>query len=141
MKASPFLPLLIAAVLAGCGQKDAPVADVAAPTIAAMPAAAAPAPAPAPVAVAVATAAPDAARLAAGEKIYNATCLACHGAAVLGAPKLGDKAAWGPRLAQGMDVLYANSQNGLRMMPARGGNASLKEDELKSAVDFMVSKI
>lgn len=139
MKASPFLPLLIAAVLAGCGQKDAPVADVAAPAIAAMPAAAAPAPAP--VAVAVATPAPDAARLAAGEKIYTATCLACHGAAVLGAPKLGDKAAWGPRLAQGMDVLYANSQNGLRMMPARGGNASLKEDELKSAVDFMVSKI
>ena len=107
MKAYPFLPLLIAAVLAGCGQKDASVADVAAPTIAAMPAAAAPAPAP--VAVAVATPAPDAARLAAGEKIYTATCLACHGAAVLGAPRLGDKAAWGPRLAQGMEVLYANS--------------------------------
>jgi cytochrome c5 len=139
MKSYQFLPLLIAAALAGCGQKEAPVADVAAPVIAAVPAA--PVTAAAPTPVTAAAPAPDAARLAAGEKIYNATCLACHGAAVLGAPKLGDKAAWGPRLAQGMDTLYANSQNGVRMMPARGGNASLTDDEMKSAVDFMVSKI
>ena len=146
MKAYQFLPLLIAAAaLTGCGQKEAPVADVAAPAIAAAPAPAAPAtPAPAtpaPATPASATPAPSAAELASGEKIYTATCLACHGAAVLGAPKLGDKAAWGPRLAQGMETLYANAQNGVRMMPARGGNAALTDDEMKSAVDFMVSTV
>ena len=79
--------------------------------------------------------------LAKGEKIYTATCLACHGAGVLGAPKFGDKAMWAPRIAKGMDVLYANSIKGINTMPARGGNAALKDDDMKAAVDYMVSKV
>jgi cytochrome c5 len=75
-----------------------------------------------------------------GEKIYSTTCLACHGAGVLGAPKAGDKAAWAPRLAKGMPVVYGNATKGLNMMPPRGGNASLKDDEVKAAVDFMIAK-
>ncbi len=79
-----------------------------------------------------------------GKAIYDASCAACHGAGVAGAPKLGDKADWGPRIAQGNDKLYANSLKGYQgkkgMMPAKGGNASLKDDDVKAAVDYMVSK-
>lgn len=75
-----------------------------------------------------------------GEKVYTATCLACHGAAVLGAPKFGDKAAWDPRVAKGKDLLYTNAINGVKMMPPRGGNAALKDEEVKAAVDYMLSK-
>jgi cytochrome c5 len=158
MNASKFLPLLIAVALSACGEKAstpadaasiAPVATVAvagsasaapaAAPAAAAPAASAPAPAAAPAA-APAKAAGGAPDLAKGEKIYAATCLACHGAGVLGAPKFGDKAAWGPRIAKGMDVLHANALNGVNMMPPRGGNAALKDEDLKLAVDYMVSK-
>ena len=59
---------------------------------------------------------------------------------MLGAPKFGDKAAWGPRLAKGVDVLYASGINGLNMMPPRGGNAALKDEEVKHAIDYIVSK-
>ncbi|KQW93571.1 hypothetical protein ASC94_13220 [Massilia sp. Root418] len=75
-----------------------------------------------------------------GEKIYTATCLACHGAGVLGAPKTGDKAGWKPRIAKGKPALYASALNGVKMMPPRGGNPALKDDEVKAAVDFMTAK-
>ena len=84
-----------------------------------------------------AQAAPD---LAKGEKIYKATCLACHGAGVMGAPKFGDKAAWKPRVGKGIPALYKSALDGFKMMPPRGGNAALKDDEVKSAVDFMTTK-
>jgi cytochrome c5 len=145
MNGYKFLPLImvaIAASLAGCEQK-APVAP-AAPSVsaAAAPTEAAPATAPAaaPTPAAAVGPAPSAEVLAKGEKIYTATCVACHGAGVLGAPKFGDKAAWQPRIAKGMDALYSSSLNGIKMMPPRGGNAALKDDELKAAVDYMVSK-
>ncbi len=61
-----------------------------------------------------------------------------------GAPKLGDKANWGPRIAQGMDKLYTNSIKGFQgkvgLMPPKGGNAALSDADVKAAVDFMVSK-
>jgi cytochrome c5 len=142
MNGYKFLPLIIAAALAGCEQK-APVAPAApSASAAAAPTATAPAtaPAPAPVAAAAAGPAPSAEVLAKGEKIYTATCVACHGAGVLGAPKFGDKAAWQPRIVKGMDALYFSSLNGFKMMPPRGGNAALKDDEMKAAVDYMVSK-
>jgi len=82
----------------------------------------------------------QAADLAKGEKIYKATCLSCHGAGVLGAPKFGDPAAWKPRVAKGQPVLYTSALNGFKMMPPRGGNAALKDDEVKAAVDFMTAK-
>jgi cytochrome c5 len=83
---------------------------------------------------------PSKADLAMGEKVYTATCLACHGSGVLGAPKAGDKAAWKPRMAKGVNALYDSALNGIRTMPARGGNPALKSAEVKAAVDYMLSK-
>ncbi len=74
------------------------------------------------------------------EKIYKATCMSCHGAGVLGAPKFGDKAAWQPRVAKGKPALYASGINGFKMMPPRGGNPGLKDDEVKAVIDYMISK-
>ena len=147
MNVYTILPLVIAAALAGCGDKSSPTSQTTAPAVV-TPAATAPDPTPAPAVAAAPTAAPaakgpapSAEVLATGEKIYTATCLACHGAGVLGAPKLGDKAMWAPRIAKGMDTLYANSIKGINTMPARGGNAALKDDEMNAAVDYMVSKV
>ena len=78
--------------------------------------------------------------LALGEKTYTATCVACHGSGVLNAPKLGDKAAWAPRIKQGKPALYEHAIKGFKMMPAKGGNAALKDDEVHNAVEFMTSK-
>ena len=146
MNAYKLLPLVLVAALAACGEKAPTTSESAAPA-AVTPAATAPVTQPAPTAAAAPPTAaaakgpaPSAEVLAQGEKIYTATCLACHGAGVLGAPKFGDKALWEPRIAKGMDTLYTNSINGINMMPARGGNAALKDDELKAAVDYMVSK-
>lgn len=144
MKAIKFLPLVVALVLTACGEKNS-TGDTAAPSPAPAPAASAastPAPQAAmvPVAAAATIAAPSAAELAKGEKVFTTTCQACHGAGVLGAPKFGDKALWAPRIAQGMDTLHNNALNGIRMMPPRGGNAALKDDEVIAAVDYMVSK-
>ena len=79
-----------------------------------------------------------------GKATYNTTCAVCHVAGVAGAPKLGDKAAWAPRIAQGIDTLYQHSINGFQgtvgFMPAKGGNASLADDAVKAAVDHMVKE-
>jgi cytochrome c5 len=79
-----------------------------------------------------------------GEAIYGQTCVACHGAGVTGAPKIGDKADWGPRIAQGKDTLYTHALQGFQgkkgMMPPKGGNTALPDADVKAAVDFMVSK-
>lgn len=147
MKTLKLWPLaIIALIIAGCGEKTPPAAEVA-PAAPASEVAAAPAPAepaepapaasaePAPVASAAGTG-----DLVKGEQVYTSTCLACHGAGVLGAPKFGDKAVWGPRIAQGIDTLHTNSINGIRMMPPKGGNATLKDEDVKAAVDYMISK-
>jgi cytochrome c5 len=86
-----------------------------------------------------ATAAPKA-DLALGEKTYNATCVSCHGSGVLNAPKVGDKAAWAERMKQGKPALYKHGLEGFKMMPAKGGNAALKDKEVQAAIDFMVAK-
>lgn len=79
-----------------------------------------------------------------GEAIYNQTCVACHGAGVAGAPKIGDKADWGPRIAKGKDTLYTHALQGFQgskgVMPPKGGNTSLSDADVKAAVDYMVSK-
>lgn len=87
-----------------------------------------------------ASASAGAADNALGEKIFKATCQSCHGAGVLGAPKAGDKAAWQPRIAKGKKAVYDNALKGFKMMPPKGGNAGLKDDEVKAAVDFMMPK-
>lgn len=75
-----------------------------------------------------------------GEEVYNGVCMACHAAGVAGAPKLGDKAAWEPRLAQGMDALLNTSIKGKGAMPPKGGNTSLSDAEVKSAVHYMLKQ-
>lgn len=73
-----------------------------------------------------------------GSKVYKSTCASCHDAGIAGSPKLGDKAAWGSRIAAG--GLYANALNGKGAMPAKGGNASLSEADVKAAVDYMAAQ-
>jgi len=84
-----------------------------------------------------------AAKAADGKATYDKACFVCHAAGVAGAPKFGDKAAWGPRIAQGMDTLHTHALKGFQgkkgMMPAKGGNASLSDDDVKAAVDYMAS--
>lgn len=86
-----------------------------------------------------ASAAPKA-DLALGEKTYTATCVACHGSGVLNAPKLADKAAWAPRIKQGKPTLYKHGLEGFKMMPAKGGNAALKDSDVQAAIDYMLAK-
>ncbi|MCE3270634.1 MAG: putative Cytochrome c [Ramlibacter sp.] len=116
----------------------AAAAPAAAPAAAAPVAAAAPAAAPA----AVAAAAPVTVAAAAGngEAVYKQACVVCHGAGVAGAPKLGDKAAWGPRLAQGLPALHAAALKGKGAMPPKGGSPAPDAD-IKAAVDYMVGTV
>ena len=74
------------------------------------------------------------------ESAYNGKCASCHGSGVLGAPKVGDKAAWKARIAAGNSALYNNGINGKGNMPAKGGHASLSDDDVKAIIDYMVSK-
>ena len=74
-----------------------------------------------------------------GKTVYNTVCAGCHGAGVMGAPKFGDKAAWAGRIGQGMPTLVNHAINGIRAMPPRGGSASLTDDEVKGAVEYMVN--
>lgn len=75
-----------------------------------------------------------------GETIYQSTCLACHGTGAAGAPKLGDKAAWSARIAQGKDTLYQHALQGFNAMPAKGACADCSDEEIKAAVDFLADK-
>jgi len=78
--------------------------------------------------------------LADGQKTYDTYCQACHNTGAANAPKLGDKAAWEPRIAAGMDALMANATNGKNAMPPKGTCMSCSDDDLKAAVEYMVSK-
>jgi cytochrome c5 len=100
-------------------------------------AAAAPATAAAPAAAAAPGGKPDPAK---GKLVYDTTCAACHATGVAGAPKHGDKAAWGPRLSQGFATLYDHALNGIRAMPAKGGNASLSDADLANAVAYLFTE-
>ncbi len=75
-----------------------------------------------------------------GQDVYNASCLACHSTGVAGAPKVGDKAAWSGRAANGLDSLVANATNGINAMPPMGTCGACSADELKAAVEFMLEK-
>lgn len=151
MKKFPLAMAISAALLlAACGKEapkaEAPAAPAAAPAAEApkveTPAAEAPKEAAAPAA----TQAPKAEETASidGKSVYGRTCSMCHAAGVAGAPKPGDKEAWVARIAQGEETLYKHSIEGftgaLGMMPARGGNPKLTDDEMKAAVDFMVAQ-
>jgi len=73
-----------------------------------------------------------------GEQIFNTACMACHSTGAAGAPKVGDVAAWAPRIAQGMEVLFEHATKGFKAMPPRGGSAQLSDEEVQSAISFMV---
>jgi len=77
--------------------------------------------------------------LLSGEAIYTSTCVACHGAGVAGAPKFGDAASWTARLAQGYDTVLKHAIEGLRAMPAKGGNPDLDDVEVARAVVYMAN--
>lgn len=88
--------------------------------------------------------APTTANLIAGAEIWDATCRGCHGLGIADSPKITDREAWAPRIAQGKDVLYQHALEGFfgpdsAMMPPRGGNPSLSDEDVKAAVDFMVA--
>jgi cytochrome c5 len=76
-----------------------------------------------------------------GKAIYAATCAVCHASGVAGAPKLGDKTAWAPRIGQGFDGLYHSALNGKNAMPAKGGNTSLSDSDLANAVAYMLTEV
>ncbi|KAB2841797.1 MAG: c-type cytochrome, partial [Burkholderiales bacterium] len=71
-----------------------------------------------------------------GKAVYTTSCAACHAAGVAGAPKLGDKVAWAPRLKEGTATLQRMAIKGIRAMPPRGGNPSLSDADVKAAVDY-----
>ena len=80
----------------------------------------------------------------AGKGTYNSICVACHGSGIPGIPQLGDAAAWAPRIEKGNDTLYDHAINGYTgnaglPMPAKGGNPDLSDDDVKAAVDYMVT--
>ena len=119
---------IVAALLAGCGdKKPEPAAAASAPAAVSAPAAPAPAP-----------------ENELGKSVFGKTCAMCHAAGVAGAPKPGDKADWGPRIAQGKDTLYKHAIDGFTgakgMMPAKGGASNLSDAEVKAAVDYMADK-
>ena len=91
---------------------------------------------PASTAAPVAAAAPASAVSANGEALYKQACQVCHGAGIAGAPKFGDKTAWAPRLAAGIDAVYASAVQGKGGMPARGG-AQASDEDLRAAVEYM----
>ena len=163
--------LVFAAALAGCGKsdtaKDAGTASNAgsgpqstgagvgsgAPTSSSITPTPSTAPAPAgidaaksapPAQPTAGTAATPAGSAATGQGVFASACVACHGAGVAGAPKLGDKSDWTPRVAQGNEVLYRHAIEGYQgskgVMPPKGGNTALADADVRSAVDYMVAQ-
>ena len=74
-----------------------------------------------------------------GENTYKQACITCHGAGVLNAPKLGDKAKWAPLIAEGQVILTAHGYVGVRNMPAKGGNPNLSIEGFSDALVYMVN--
>jgi len=78
-----------------------------------------------------------------GKDLFESVCTSCHGAGIAGAPKAGDKSAWGPRIAEGKPTLYQHAVNGFTgkagIMPPKGGRTDLPDDLIKQGVDYMVS--
>ena len=75
-----------------------------------------------------------------GGEIYGQLCAGCHTSGAAGAPKL-LKAEWGARLAQGNDLLHKHAIEGIRAMPARGGNPSLTDEQVIASVDWMIGNL
>jgi cytochrome c5 len=74
-----------------------------------------------------------------GQQVYDAVCTSCHAAGALGAPKFDSKGDWGARIGQGFDTLVKHAINGIRQMPARGGDPDLSDIEVARAVAYMAN--
>lgn len=72
------------------------------------------------------------------KEIVDGTCMACHGTGAMGAPKTGNKADWKARLSVGINGLTKSAIQGKGMMPARGGDASLSDADIKAAIEYML---
>lgn len=127
----PAIAVLL--MMGGCAKKEAPTA-------------AAPTPPPAATTTSSSQQAPAVPTTASnvGEDVFRIACRACHEMGIAGAPKIGDAADWGPRIAQGTDVLYRHSLQGFTgkkgVMPPKGGFTTLSDDEVTAAVDYMVAR-
>lgn len=75
-----------------------------------------------------------------GKAVFEANCKACHGGLIPGAPAVGKKEDWAPRIKQGKDTLHKHALEGFNAMPAKGGNGSLSDDEVNAAVDYMANE-
>ena len=80
-----------------------------------------------------------------GKEIYDHLCTSCHTSGVAGAPKLGDKSMWGPRIAEGLDTLIKHATEGYHgpdgnFMPPKGGNPALTDEQVKAAVTWIVGQ-
>lgn len=80
------------------------------------------------------------AALSSGQAIYTQACMSCHKMGIIGAPKVGDKAAWTALIASGADKMANNAIKGIGSMPAKGGVSSLSDEEVTAAVDYMVEQ-
>jgi cytochrome c5 len=76
-----------------------------------------------------------------GKTLYGQTCAACHASGLAGAPKVGDKAAWAPRTGGGKGGLVASVVKGKGAMPPKAGNASLTEEDIGAAIDYMLGQL
>lgn len=78
-----------------------------------------------------------------GDTVYNQACVACHGAGIAGAPKMGDAAAWAPRIAQGLDILNTHALQGFQgkagYMPPKGGRTDLSDQSVINAVEYIIA--
>jgi cytochrome c5 len=91
--------------------------------------------------VAPAAAAEDAAHVEkSGADVVKGGCAMCHATGMMNSPKIGDKAQWEPRIAQGYETLVKNAINGIRTMPAKGGNPALTDGEIAAAVAEMANQ-
>jgi len=77
---------------------------------------------------------------ATGQKVYKQSCQACHANGIANAPKPGDKAAWAPRIATGMDAMLATAKKGKGAMPPKGTCMGCSDADLKAAIEYMVSQ-
>jgi cytochrome c5 len=132
--AEPQAPAATAGTAAATPPEAAPAAAPATAVVVVAPPAAVAAAMPAAPAAAPATVAS-----AGGEALYKQACAVCHVAGVAGAPKFGDKAAWAPRMAAGVNGLTASVIKGKGAMPPKGGAAGASEADIRAAVEFMIA--
>ncbi len=76
-----------------------------------------------------------------GEKIVKGTCKVCHAQGINGAPIIGNQKMWGPRIAQGKEVLVQHAINGYGLMPAKGGNDTLSRNDIENAISYMLAML